>query len=89
MGGEGGDGLFFWLLKRAYRPFSSGPGSPILNGAFFATFRVGSIDYYFPFSSGYAFSRHSRIPPSIEITFLYPIFCRLSAASAERKPPPQ
>jgi len=25
---------------------------------------------YFPFSSGYAFSRHSRMPPSIEITFL-------------------
>src|SRR6266496_5606303 len=28
-------------------------------------------------------------PPAIERTFLYPIFCKLSAASAERPPPPQ
>jgi hypothetical protein len=44
---------------------------------------------YLDFSSGYFFSRHSRIPPSIEITLVYPIFCKLSAANAERKPPPQ
>ena len=28
-------------------------------------------------------------PPAMERTFLYPIFCKLSAASAERPPPPQ
>ena len=33
--------------------------------------------------------RQPRNPPSMEITFVYPIFCRLSAASADRYPPPQ
>jgi hypothetical protein len=32
---------------------------------------------------------HARQPPSMLMTFVYPIFCRLSAASADRNPPPQ
>src|SRR5208283_3398780 len=39
--------------------------------------------------TGYPFFLHSRMPPSIEATFVYPIRWRLSAASAERNPPPQ
>src|SRR5579864_6264782 len=43
----------------------------------------------YPPVNGKPFSRHSRIPPSMEATFVYPIFCRASAASADRNPPPQ
>jgi len=41
----------------------------------------GAVSY---FVSGNPFSRQTRMPPSIESTFLYPIFCKLSAASTER-----
>src|SRR6266496_2677350 len=42
-----------------------------------------------PLSVGAPACCHARQPPAIEVTFLYPIFWRLSADSAERKPPPQ
>lgn len=38
---------------------------------------------------GYPTANHPFQPPSIDSTFVYPIFCRLSATSAERNPPPQ
>ena len=41
------------------------------------------------FSSGSFASFQPRYPPSIEMTLVYPIFWRLSAAKAERNPPPQ
>src|SRR6266849_9401769 len=63
---------------------------------YFATLRTpatmplaGSVDCHFPFSTGPPATCHARHPPAIDATFVYPIFCRLSAASAERKPPPQ
>ena len=39
--------------------------------------------------SGRPAATQARNPPAIEVTFRYPIFCKLSAASAERNPPPQ
>ena len=45
--------------------------------------------YYSVFSVGKPASVQERQPPSMEMQFLYPIFAKLSAASAERKPPPQ
>src|SRR5437899_8726700 len=45
------------------------------------------IKNYFVVGSSAAF--HALKPPTMERTFLQPIFCRLSAASADRPPPPQ
>src|SRR5436190_12452918 len=42
-----------------------------------------------PFATGRPCSFHARIPPASDRTFSYPIFCKLSATSAERLPPPQ
>ena len=42
-----------------------------------------------PSSIGAPASFQARHPPAIDDTLVYPIFCRLSAESAERKPPPQ
>jgi predicted nuclease of predicted toxin-antitoxin system len=47
--------------------------------------RVEAANY----SSGSPDSFSARHPPSSEIAFVYPIFWRLSATNAERKPPPQ
>src|SRR5438046_2094659 len=41
------------------------------------------------FSTGPPDSVQALQPPAMERTWRYPIFCRLSAARAERKPPPQ
>src|SRR5579863_2581249 len=45
----------------------------------------------FPYSLtvGSPASSHPLHPPSIDSTLVYPIFCKLSATSAERNPPPQ
>src|SRR6266851_8449410 len=41
------------------------------------------------FAVGKPASTQPRHPPSIDSTFIYPIFCKSSATSADRNPPPQ
>src|SRR5215469_6996559 len=43
----------------------------------------------YSFSVGNPAPIHFLQPPSIDSTFVYPIFCKLSADNAERNPPPQ